>query len=168
MQILWLEISANYPLDGLFFFSNYDIWLWASLQWGSLPNGIPTCPWAVEVSLLTRHHKPIGFSFWLVFMLISHMGVPVPCDYWELRTQTRQISLGCRFLKNNSLYTHGQSGHQAFSSSISKTVGEVSLSCFMDRPTLHIAHLYDSSTLLRGAYSLGSSPQTDIRIPAPS
>lgn len=65
-------------------------------------------------SVLTRHHKdPTSFSFWLVFMLISHMGVPVPCDYWELRTQTCHIGSGCQFL-NNSLYTHGQSEHQAF------------------------------------------------------
>lgn len=112
MQMLWLEVSANYPLDDLFFFCDY-IGLEPLFSGGSLPTGFPLTLGCASV--LTRHHRdPTGFSFWLVFMLISHMGVPVPCDYWELRTQTCHIGSGCQFLKNNSLYTHGQSGHQAF------------------------------------------------------
>lgn len=50
-------------------------------------------------------------QFLACFHVNFSLEAPVPCDR-ELRTQTRQTGLGCQFLEYNSLYTHGQSGHQ--------------------------------------------------------
>lgn len=71
-KFLWLDVS-NYPLWWLF---SYVLILFdcEPLVRGSQFPWDCHVPWAVDTSFLTGHHNnPTGVSFWLVFMLISHL-----------------------------------------------------------------------------------------------